>query len=94
VQGEVKAPDIVDLFGKKAVLDGVFCLSVFNETGEIVAEGVFSAPGLGEHDLTKVGLVNGYNFQALCVTDTPEEIDPNGRYMCVATPISIWAIEI
>lgn len=94
VQGEVKCSDVVDLFGKKAIVDGVYLLSVLDANGITVAEGVFSAPGVGQADLTKVGFVNGYTFQAVCVTDTPEEIDPTGIYTCVASPVNVWAIEI
>ena len=94
VQGEISCSDVVSLFGKKAVLDGAFRISVADETGALVAEGVFSAPGIGNAELTEVGFVNGYTFQVLCVSDEPLKIHPNGFYTCVATPIAVWAIEL
>ena len=94
VQGEVKCSDIATAFGKKAILDGAFRLTVADENGAVVAEGVFAAPGVGETDLTYAGFVNGYTFQALCVSDEPLKIHPNATYVCVASPIAVWAIEL
>ena len=94
VQGEVSAPEVVSLLGRRAILDGTYQLSVVDEKGIVVAEGFFVAPGIGETDLNVVGLVDGYTFQSLCLSENPEAIHPNGTYECVATPAAFWAIEL
>ena len=94
VQGTVSAPALVPIAGKKAILDGSCKVNVKNEKGVVVAEGVFSAPGVGQNDLLYAGFVDGYTFQSLCTAADPALVHPNGKYTCEVAPLCLWAIEL
>ena len=94
VQGVVSAPATVTVAGKKAILDGSCKVTVKDAKGAAVAEGVFSAPGIGQCDLTYAGFVEGYTFQCLCVSADPTLVHPNGSYTCEVSPLCLWAIEL
>lgn len=94
VQGTVSAPAILPIAGKKGILDGSCKVTVKDEKGAVVAEGVFSAPGVGQNDLLYAGFVEGYTFQSLCVSADPARVHPNGKYTCEVAPLCLWAIEL
>lgn len=94
VQGSVSAPAVVPIAGKKAILDGSCRVTVKDAKGAVVAEGVFSAAGVGQLDLLYAGFAEGYTFQSLCVSADPALVHPNGSYTCEVSPLCLWAIEL
>ena len=93
VNCKVKVKENIKILDEPAVLDGSLRINIKDEDDNIVATGVYSAPGFNITELEMVGFNCINEFTAICITKDYSQIDNKAKYKCEIVPNYLWLIE-
>ena len=90
---EVHLPENINIVDEPAVLDGTLKIYIKDRENNVVAEGLFSAPGLFVTDFSKIGFNVVEKIKTICISYDGDNINQKAQYTCEVEALNLWLIE-
>ena len=85
----------VELVDSYALVDGTISVKILDSHKNVIAKGLYSAPGFDDWKFKKIGFNSISRIRLTCITSDEfmDDVNEKNEYNCAVEPVSLWLIE-